>query len=122
MRDEAIALVVALKGHTLPKEAENALNRLCNALSQKKHDQVVCPYCKNSATLGAVFFDQNCYGCAKRMTNTPKRESLTDDQYEALVEDLSEWSRYVEVDTAHQTLEKHIREVLTAHGIKEKNT
>ena len=77
MRDEAIALVVALKGHTLPKEAENALNRLCNALSQQKHDQVVCSYCKNSATLGAVFFDQNCYGCVKRMTNTPKREPLT---------------------------------------------
>ena len=76
MRDEAIALVVALKGHTLPKEAENALNRLCNALSQKKHDQVICPYCKNSATLGAVFFDQNCYGCVKRMTNTPKRDRL----------------------------------------------
>jgi len=53
-------------------------------------------------------------------TSQPKREwqGLTDDKYEALVEDLSEWSRYVEVDTAHQTLEKHIREVLTAHGIK----
>jgi hypothetical protein len=76
MRDEAIALVVALKGHTLPKDAENALNRLCNALSQQKHDVVPCPYCKNSATLGAVFYDQTCHGCVKRMTNAPKHDWL----------------------------------------------
>ena len=51
-------------------------------------------------------------------TAPPKHKPLTDHQYEALVGDLSEWSRYVEVDTAHQTLARHIREVLTAHGIK----
>lgn len=118
MRDEAIALVVALKGHTLPKEAENALNRLCNALSQQKHDQVVCPYCKNSATLGAVFFDQNCYGCAKRMTNTPKREPLTDVQIATLYWGTTGQSlRPQDNALAH----KFARAIEAVHGIKEKN-
>ena len=48
-----------------------------------------------------------------------QRKPLTDEEYEALVEDLGDWSRYVEVDTAHQTLTKHVRQVLAAHGIKE---
>lgn len=47
----------------------------------------------------------------------PPAQPLTDDKYEAIVEDLADWSRYVEVDTAHQSLEAHVREVLTAHGI-----
>jgi len=34
MRQEAIELIVALKGHTLPKGAENAYNRLCKAIEQ----------------------------------------------------------------------------------------
>ena len=37
---------------------------------------------------------------------------------EALIEDLSDWARYVTEDRAPQTLEKHIREVFAAHGIK----
>ena len=49
----------------------------------------------------------------------PQRKPLTDDEYEALVEDLEYWSRYVEVDAAHQSLEAHVRKVLAAHGIKE---
>jgi len=40
--------------------------------------------------------------------------------FEALVEDLEYWSRYVEVDHAHQSLEAHIREVLKKHGITDK--
>jgi len=34
MRQEAIELIAALKGHTLPKGAENAYNRLCKAIEQ----------------------------------------------------------------------------------------
>ncbi len=34
MRQEAIELIVALKGHTLPKGAKNAYNRLCKAIEQ----------------------------------------------------------------------------------------
>lgn len=26
-----------------------------------------CPYCADSHTLGAVYFNQNCAGCVKRM-------------------------------------------------------
>lgn len=47
-----------------------------------------------------------------------QRKPLTDEEYEALVEDLGDWSRYVEVDTAHQALTEHVRQVLAAHGIK----
>ena len=49
-------------------------------------------------------------------------QPLTDDKYEAIVEDLADWGRYVEVDTAHQSLEKHVRQVLAAHGITKGNT
>jgi hypothetical protein len=52
-------------------------------------------------------------------TTPPQRKPLTDEQAEALIEDLAEWSQYVEVDTAHQSLGKHVRQVLAAHGIKE---
>ena len=60
----------------------------------------------------------------KMYSAPPQKEwvGLTDEQAEALIEELAEWSRYVEADTAHQTLEKHVRQVLAAHGIKEKNT
>lgn len=30
-----------------------------------------CPYCRNAATLGAVYYDQNCVCCVKRMTAAP---------------------------------------------------
>ena len=46
------------------------------------------------------------------------REPLTDEQYNILVEDLSEWSRHVEVDTAPRSLEEHIHQVFAIHGIK----
>lgn len=51
-------------------------------------------------------------------TTPPERKPLTDEQSEALIEDLAEWSRHVEVDTAHESLEKHVRRVIAAHGIK----
>ena len=46
------------------------------------------------------------------------REPLSDEQYTILVEDLSEWSRHVEVDTAPRSLEEHIHQVFATHGIK----
>jgi len=43
MRQEAIELIVTLKGHTLPKGAENAYNRLCKAIEQaEKQEPVAC--------------------------------------------------------------------------------
>ena len=30
-----------------------------------------CPYCRNADTLGAVYYDQNCVCCVKRMTAPP---------------------------------------------------
>lgn len=41
---------------------------------QPEPEPVACPYCHYSHTLGAVFFDQNCAGCVKRMTAPPQRE------------------------------------------------
>lgn len=46
------------------------------------------------------------------------REPLSAEQYSILVEDLSEWSRHVEVDTAPRSLEEHIHQVFAIHGIK----
>jgi len=43
---------------------------------------------------------------------------LSAGQYNILVEDLSEWSRHVEVDTAPRSLEEHIHQVFAIHGIK----
>lgn len=40
----------------------------------EKQEPVACPYCKNDATLGAVYFDQNCVGCVKRMTRPQPKE------------------------------------------------
>ena len=45
-------------------------------------------------------------------------EPLSAEQYNILVEDLSEWSRHVEVDTAPRSLEEHIHQVFAIHGIK----
>ena len=44
--------------------------------------------------------------------------SLTKDQFDSLVDDLAEWSRHVEVDTAPTTLTKHIEKVLAIYKIK----
>lgn len=51
-----------------------------------------------------------------------KREwvSLSDDDTEALIEDLAEWSRYVEVDTAPRSLTDHVRQVLAK--LRKRNT
>jgi hypothetical protein len=39
----------------------------------ESQEPVACQYCYNSATLGAVYFDQNCVGCVKRMSHQPQR-------------------------------------------------
>lgn len=49
----------------------------------------------------------------------PERAPLSADAYEALVDDLGEWSLYVVEDTAHITLDTHIRRTLAVHGIKQ---
>lgn len=54
------------------------------------------------------------------LTEKMEREPLTDEQQEGLIEDLQSWSRYVQEDTAHQSLEKHVREVLLNYGITKK--
>ena len=36
MRQDAVDLIVALKGYTLPKQAEYAHHRLCKAIAEKK--------------------------------------------------------------------------------------
>jgi hypothetical protein len=58
---------------------------------------------------------------SRNFTAAPQRQPLTDEQMELLIEDIAEWSRYVEVDTAPQNLEKHVRQVLAAHA-KGENT
>jgi len=49
----------------------------------------------------------------------PERAPLSDDAYEALVDDLESWSRHVVEDTAHITLDTHVRRTLAAHGLKQ---
>jgi hypothetical protein len=48
----------------------------------ESQEPVACQYCHNSATLGAVYFDQNCVGCVKRMSHPPQRTwvGLTNDE------------------------------------------
>lgn len=59
----------------------------CNCQAQPEQEPVACPYCKSSATLGAVYYDQNCVGCVKRMTSSPQRKPLMDEEIE------DEWER-----------------------------
>ena len=53
-----------------------------------EQEPVACPYCKSSATLGAVYYDQNCVGCVKRMTSPPQRTwvGLTDEEIDKTYE------------------------------------
>ena len=53
----------------------------------QQNEPVACPYCKNNATLGAVYYDQNCVGCVKRMTHPQQRTwvGLTDEEKESLI-------------------------------------
>lgn len=78
-----------------------------------QQEPVACPYCHNSATLGSVYYDQNCVGCVKRMTTPPRRKPLT-------------WERVLEIglecanDRSRLPFEvKVARAIEAAHGIKE---
>lgn len=72
-----------------------------------QQEPVACPYCHNSHTLGAVYFDQNCVGCVKRMTTPPQRTwvGLTDEQKEALSQD-AEGNPWAAVELAETKLKE----------------
>ena len=67
----------------------NAIEDIRVRLAQPEPEPVACPYCHNSHTLGAVYFDQNCAGCVKRMTAPPHREwhGLTDEEAKKVFND-----------------------------------
>ena len=84
----------------------------CVYPAQPEQEPVACPYCHNSATLGSVYYDQNCVGCVKRMTTPPRRKPLT-------------WERVLEIglecanDRSRLPFEvKVARAIEAAHGIK----
>jgi DNA-directed RNA polymerase subunit RPC12/RpoP len=55
----------------------------CTPPAEAEKQEPVCPYCHDSHTLGAVYYDQNCVGCVKRMTATPPQRKwvgLTDEE------------------------------------------
>lgn len=70
---------------SLPQRINNAVRAIEETLVQpsgsveqrndsEQQEPVACPYCKNSATLGSVYYDQNCVGCVKRMVTPPQPE------------------------------------------------
>ena len=94
------------------KARERAITALRERLAQPEQEPVACPYCHNSATLGSVYYDQNCVGCVKRMTTPPRRKPLT-------------WERVLEIglecanDRSRLPFEvKVARAIEAAHGIK----
>lgn len=115
------------------------IDAIREALAQPEQEPVVCPYCKNSATLGAVYYDQNCLGCVKRMTvsQTPppcptcealartvmldqtyydaQRKPLTDEQIEMIGDDVANEKLVGEVPNFRLRLARAIE---AAHGIK----
>jgi hypothetical protein len=61
------------------------------ACAKAEKQESVCPYCHASHTLGAVYYDQNCVGCVKRMATTqPQREwvGLTDEEVQEIALEL----------------------------------
>jgi len=54
------------------KQIDDASIALRQAIEQAEKQEPACPYCHDSHTLGAVYYDQNCVGCVKRMTATPQ--------------------------------------------------
>jgi hypothetical protein len=75
-------------GIPLPAEIDHVMEALRDRLAQPEQKPVACPYCHYSHTLGAVYFDQNCAGCVKRMTAPPQREwqTLTDEEMRKTVD------------------------------------
>ena len=64
------------------EEQQRMAKRIAELEAQPEQEPVACPYCHNSHTLGAVYFDQNCVECVKRMTTPPQRTwvGLTDEE------------------------------------------
>ena len=56
-----------------------------------------------------------------RLGQEIEAQPAQEQQYEYLIDDLTEWKQYVEVDSAPYGLREHVIKVLLAHGIKEKN-
>jgi hypothetical protein len=67
LRDYEFDAICALR-QAIQEEALRNVARLGQEIEQEP----VCPYCHDSHTLGAVYYDQNCVGCVRRMTATPQ--------------------------------------------------
>jgi len=120
-KDEALKLALEALKYPLNQSHENfnvdmaellahkAITAIKEALAQTEQEPVACRYCKNSATLGAVYYDQNCAGCVKRMT-TPASKPLSDEEIILIV---------AECASSHQHTDIHFaRAIEAAHGIK----
>ena len=81
---QALEALTAYDGTNGASQRKRVLAALRDRLAQPEQEPVACPYCKNSATLGALYYDQNCVGCVKRMTTPPQRtwQGLTDEEIE----------------------------------------
>ena len=78
-----------------PCHARTAITSLRQAIEQAEKQEPVCPYCHDSHTLGAVYYDQNCVGCVRRMTATPPQREwvgLTDEERH----EIREWQKIQE--------------------------
>ncbi|APW37616.1 hypothetical protein RD110_10805 [Rhodoferax koreense] len=51
------------------------------------------------------------------VSSQPTGWQPTRGQYENLLDDIADWGRHVEVDTAPKTLDQHVRDVFAEHGI-----
>jgi len=75
------------------------------AIEQAEKQEPVCPYCHDSHTLGAVYYDQNCVGCVRRMTATPQPQrewvGLTD-------EDMRELEKQFEAERVRTSDEEYL--------------
>jgi hypothetical protein len=103
------------------------LNKLNSVLAQPEQKPVAWMYISkwkgNERFITHFQIDLSTYKAEKvwpLYTSPPRHQPLTNEQMELLIEDMAEWSQYVEVDTAPQTLETHVRQVLAAHDIREK--
>jgi nucleoside-diphosphate-sugar epimerase len=81
---QALEALDYLQGLVDTERGPKAAAALRQAIEQAEKQEPVCPYCHDSHTLGAVYYDQNCVGCVKRMTATPQPQrewvGLTDDE------------------------------------------
>jgi hypothetical protein len=102
MRQEAIELIVALKGHTLPKGVENAYNRLCKAITEaEKQEPVAWMWKDGSIKFGAVDLVRTGLGRPSTSPPQPQREwvGLTDDEIDGLVKN-TRWHELIKATEA----------------------